>query len=96
MDEDKKLNPNPAKTECMTIGHPRRIKQLVISEALLLNGTEIKRIHKSKALGVVIDESSTWDEQFKAVKSAVINLRSLKSAVVYRPKRRYHTAIAIM
>ena len=66
-----KLSPNPAKTEYMTIGHPRRIKQPVISEALLLNGTEIKRVPKSKALGVVIDESLTWDEQFKAVKSKI-------------------------
>ena len=71
-----KLSPNPAKTEYMKIGHHRRIKQLVISVALLLNGTEIKRVHKSKALGVVIDESVTGTNSLK--------LLSLKSAVVYR------------
>ena len=38
-----KLSPNPAKTEYMIIGHPRRTKQLEISHALLLNGTEINR-----------------------------------------------------
>ena len=72
-----KLSPNPAKTEYMTIGHPRRIKQLVISEALLLNGTEIKRVTKSMTLGVVIDESPTWTNNLK--------LSSLKFAVAYRP-----------
>ena len=69
----------------MTIGHPRRIKQLVISEALLLNGTEIKRVTKCKALGVVIDESLTWDENFKAVKSKICGglsaLKKLKDII---------------
>ena len=69
----------------MTIGHPRRIKQLEISDALLLNGTEIKRVPKSKSLGVIIDESLTWDEQFKAVKSKVcgglLALKKLKNII---------------
>ena len=30
----KKLSPNPAKTEYMTIGHCRRIKQFEIADAL--------------------------------------------------------------
>ena len=80
-----KLSPNPVKTEYMTIGHPRRIKQLEISDALLLNGTEIKRVQKSKSLGVIIDESLTWDEQFKAVKSKVCGglsaLKKLKNII---------------
>ena len=79
------LSPNPAKTEYMTIGHPRRIKQLEISNTLLLNGTEIKRVPKSKSLGIIIDESLTWDEQFKAVKSRVCGglfaLKKLKSII---------------
>ena len=80
-----KLSPNPAKTEYMTIGYPRRIKQLEISEELLLNDTEIKRVTKSKALGVVIDENLTWDEQFKAVKSKICGglsaLKKLKDII---------------
>ena len=54
MNEDEKLSPNPAKTEHMTIRHPGRIKQLEISDALMLNGTEIKRVPKSKSLGIII------------------------------------------
>ena len=68
-----------------TIGHPRRIKELVISEALFLKGTEIKRVHKSKALGVVIGESLTWDEQFEAAKSKICGglsaLKKLKDII---------------
>ena len=67
------------------IDHPRRIKQLETSDALLLNGTEIKRIRKSKSLGIVIDDSLTWDEQFKAVKSKICGglsaLKKLKNII---------------
>ena len=66
----KKLSPNPAKADYTTIGHPRRIKQLEISDALLIS-TEIKRVPKSKSLGIIIDESLTCDEQFKALWSKV-------------------------
>ena len=89
MDEDKQISPNPAKTEYMTIGHPRRIEQLEISDALLLNGTAIERVPKSKSLRAILDESLTWDEQFKAVKSKVCGgLSALKKV------KKYHTAIA--
>ena len=51
----------------------------------MLNGTEIKRVPKSKSLGVIIDESLTWDEQFKAVKSKVCGglsaLKKLKNII---------------
>ena len=70
----------------MTIGHPHRIKQLEISDALLLNGTEIKRVPKSKSLGIIIDEGLTWDEQFKAVRSKVCGglsaLKKLKNIIL--------------
>ena len=74
----------PARTEYMTIGHPRGIKQLEISDALLLNGTAVERIPKS--LGIILDESLTWDEQFKAVKSKVCGglsaLKRLKNIIL--------------
>ena len=51
----------------------------------MLNGTEIKRVPKSKALGVVIDESLTWDNQFKAVHSKICGglsaLKKLKDII---------------
>ena len=35
-------------------------------------------MHKAKALGVVMDESNTWDEQLNAVKSKLLNSVSNK------------------
>ena len=52
-----KLSPNPAKTEYMMIGHSRKLKKLNISNPLTINGTDIKRVMKTKSLGVVVDES---------------------------------------
>ena len=40
----------------MIIGHPRRINKLEVSDPLKLNDSEIKRVVKTKSLGVVVDE----------------------------------------
>ena len=56
----------------MAIGHPIRIKQLLLLDVFLLNGTEIKQSPKSKVLRVITDESLTCDEQYKAVKSKIL------------------------
>ena len=51
----------------------------MISETLELNGSEIKRMEKTKYLGLIIDENLNWDEQFKRVRSKInIVLMSLK------------------
>ena len=39
-----KLSPNPAKVECMIIGHSRKLNTLNISNLLTINGTYIKRV----------------------------------------------------
>ena len=41
----------------------------VLPETLELNGSEIKRVEKTKYLGITIDENMNWDEQFKRVRS---------------------------
>ncbi len=56
-----KLCPSPAKTEYVPIGHLRRTEKLEILDTLLLKGTEIKWVKKSKSLGVTIDENLTWN-----------------------------------
>ena len=47
-----KLSPNPAKTEYMIIGHARKVNTLNKSNALMLNDSVIKRVTKTKSLGV--------------------------------------------
>ena len=63
-----KLSPNPKKTEFMVIGHPLKTKNLDLPEVLKLNASDIKRVDKTKSLGLIIDEKLNWDEQFKRTK----------------------------
>ena len=44
-------------------------------------GSEIKRVKKTKSLGVIIDQGLNWEDQFKAIKAKVRGgLVSLKTA----------------
>ncbi len=75
----KKLSANPQKTEYMIIGHPRRTNKVDIHETLRINGSDIKRVKKTKSLGVILDEGLNWDEQFATVKMKVKGgLKSIK------------------
>ena len=63
----------------MIIGHPRRINNVEVSEPLNLNESEIKRVAKTKSLGVVVDEGLNWDNQLSKVKGKMSGgLRSLR------------------
>ena len=74
-----KLSANPDKTEYMIIGHPRRTNKVEISQPLHLNDSEIKRVTKTKSLGVMVDEGLNWDDQFNKVKGKMNGgLKSLK------------------
>ena len=74
-----KLSTNPKKTEYIIIGHPRRTNKVEISEPLNLNDSEIKRVAKTKSLGVMVDERLNWDDQFDKVKGKINGgLKSLK------------------
>ena len=59
---------NPKKTEFMIIGHPLKTKNIDLPEMLKLNNSDIKRVDKTKSLGVIVDEKLNWDEQFKRTK----------------------------
>ena len=73
------LSANPKTTEYMIIGHPRRINDVEVSEPLNLNDSEIKRVAKTKLLGVVVDEGLNWDNQLSKVKGKMSGgLRSLR------------------
>ena len=61
-----KLSPNPQKT---IVGHPLITRKQALPETLKLNDSEIKRVEKTKYLGIILDESLNWDEQFKRVRS---------------------------
>ena len=79
MDENKKLSPNPAKTEYMIIGHSRKLDTLDTLNPLTINGTDIKCVTKMKSLGIVVDENLSWDKQYRTLKGNIYGgLSSLK------------------
>ena len=64
----------------MFIGHPNRTNRIAEQEPLRLNNSEIKRVKKTKSLGVIIDQGLNWEDQLKAVKAKIRGgLASLKS-----------------
>ena len=52
------------KTEFMVIGYQLKTKNLDLPEVLKLNNSDIKRVDKTKSLGVIVDEKRNWEEQF--------------------------------
>ena len=65
------LTVNPKKTEYMFIGYPCRINKIETLAPLKLNGTEIKRVRKTKSLVVILDENLSWKDHFKPLKGKV-------------------------
>ena len=63
-----KLSANPQKIEYMFIGHPNRANKITEQEKLKLNGSEIKRVKKTKSLGVIIDQGLNWGTSLKLSK----------------------------
>ena len=78
-----KLNANPKKTECMIIGHPRKINNIEVHEPLRLNDYDIKRVTNSKSLGIIVIEGLNWERQYKTVhnksRGGLPSLRRLKN-----------------
>jgi hypothetical protein len=49
----------------MIIGSRQRISNLVTGHKIKLGESVIKRVHKSKTLGVIIDEHLLWNHQIQ-------------------------------
>ena len=64
-----KLSVNASKSEYMVIGHWRQLNKIGNDlPDLVLNNEVIKRVDKTKYLGINIDESLNWKEQYKDIK----------------------------
>ena len=55
-----KLSIHPEKTEFMVIDHPRRQSKLPELPPFYLDHTRIKQIHKTKYLGLTVDDKLCW------------------------------------
>ena len=98
MDENKQLSLNASKSKFMVVGH-RRILNRVGNELsnLVLNNEVIKKVEKIKYLGINIDESLNWKEQYKTVKNklkgGISSLRKLKDILPQRMLEQVYKAL---
>jgi hypothetical protein len=60
-----------SKTEYMVIGSHKRLHQTQSDAPITLANNQIKRIKVTKSLGLVIDETLTWDEQVTLITKKV-------------------------
>ena len=67
-----KLSLNASKTEYMhVIGSHKRLQQTESDPPITLGDNKIKRVKVSKSLGLMIDETLTWDEQVTLITKKV-------------------------
>ena len=85
-----KLSLNASKSELMVLGHRRKLNRVGNEMPnLVLNNEVIKRVDKIKHLGINIDESLNWEEQYKTVKNKLKGGRSsLKKLKDILPQRK--------
>ena len=79
-----KLTLNNEKTEYMIIGSKQRLTNITNDPKIELGEAEIKRVDKSKALGVIIDEHLTWKNQVDSIRKKVS-----KGIAMLRRKKEY-------
>ena len=92
-----KLSLNVSKSECIVVGHRRNLN--TVGDELpnfVLNNVAIKRVEKIKYLGINIDESLNWEEQYKTVKNklkgGISSLRKLKDILPQRKLEQVYKA----
>ena len=66
-----KLSLNPTKTEYMILDHHRRRKNRELLPQVFINRQKIKQVDKTKYLGVIVDDTLSWEEQYESVKKKV-------------------------
>ena len=66
-----KLSLNASKTEYMVIGSHKRLHQTRGNLPITLGDNQIKRVKVTKSLGLMIDETLTWDEQVTLITKKV-------------------------
>ena len=72
----------------MIIGHSRKLYTLNTSNPLTINGTDMKRVTKTKSLGIAVDENLSWDEQYNTLKGKIYGgLSLLKKLKYYSPNK---------
>ena len=98
LDEDQQLSLHTSKSEYVVIGHRRQLYRVGNDlPDLVLNNEVIKRAGKTKYLGINIDESLSWKEQYKTIKNKLkgdlSSLRKLKNILPQRKLYQVYKAL---
>ena len=93
-----KLSLNTSKSEYMVIGHRRQLNKINTDLSdLVLNNEVIKRVDRTKYLGINIDESLNWKEQYKTIKNklkgGLSSRRKLKNILPQRKLDQVYKAL---
>ena len=64
-----KLTLNKKKTEYMIVGSRQRISNILTDHIVKFGDSTIKRVNKSKTLGVIVDEHLSWNDQIQSIVS---------------------------
>ena len=70
-----KLSLNAKKTEYMIIGSYQRLNLIETDPPIYLGTEKIKRVKTIKSLGLMLDETLSWNEQVNAITTKVNRLR---------------------
>ena len=83
-----KLTLNKTKTDYMIIGSNRRVNHINITPNIFIKDREINRVKTTKSLGIMIDETLSWNAQVdqitKKVNSGVSILKRLRDILDYQ------------
>ena len=66
-----KLSLNTEKTKYMIIGSHQRLRSIETEPAIYLGANKIKRVKSTKSLGLMLDETLSWNEQINALSNKV-------------------------
>jgi hypothetical protein len=66
-----KLSLNTKKTEYMIIGSYQRLNLIETDPPIYLGTEKIKRVKTIKSLGLMLDETLSWNEQVNAITTKV-------------------------
>ena len=74
-----KLNLNPIKTEFMIIGTRQNILKIRNLLAIKVDGNLIRRVHRTRYLGIIIDDNLSWKDQVDHIATKIKrNLGAMK------------------
>ena len=78
----------------MVINHPQRQNNLPEILLFYLNNTRIKQVHKAKYLGLTVNDSLNWNEQYKSFIMHHIWYKEIYHILSSVPSQGYHKQLS--